>query len=601
MEMRCSRVALSLLLAVLGCAVIALNPADGRRGVAADIGPAPSSSLGLEGVPDESNGAYDWGQDEYGYVHTSPQSETGEGQQEDDWTATDQGEYTGDDASEQAYDFEDEYGDDDYLYTDDTAADPKEYVYNDDEDPDDQTADDEQVDDESDNEVGDQMDDEYDDEVDDQQDDVYDDGMNEDDGDFSGDYSNDEADDEYFTTPGGGLDVQRDDDPDGDIHDTDDEVIYDEYDDEMDDQIDDETSDQVDDGMDDETNDGTEDEIDEEVYDEMNGEVNDNADDSDEEMDDQTADEGEGYSYQYAYPDEQYGYSETAEKDCQPIIEPADETEAGQSDYSYDDEYGYTDDYYDDWTETANEAEGAWTADDQEAAETDVQSNPTECDYGQYECWDGESSDVSDEDLDAESTDCEYDEPFDFYGECYNVEPLPATGKQGLELFAWQPADLLLSTDRDLLQSLERLCEEPSGVRRAELNEYIESLGMEAIDFATRFEDATGTEVLGLVDDLPGCAAFLGSFRLLEKGELDVEEAIGVLRKSLAGLSRQWIEGVSEITSHAFDVTPEDQFRTTSGRPLFGTVISLAAESLDDLGGAICRLSRRLDELKWRF
>jgi len=558
--MRCSRVALSLLLAVLGCAVIALTPADGRRGVAADIGPAPPAYIGLDEEPDDANGAYDWGENEYGYVYTRPESEFGEQRQEDDWTAPDQDEYASDDAPEHAYDFEDEYTNDDYRYTDGTTADRNEYVYNEDEYI-----------------YGQQSESANGEEV-------YDDGL----------------DDQFFNSPSGGLDVQRDDDADRDIDNTDDEVVYDEYDDGMDEDIDDQMDDdEIDDEMDDETDGEVNDEIDNEVYDEMNGEMDDGQMDDGEMDDGEMDDENEGYSYEYAYPEEQYGYSEGAEECFEQIVESADEAKAMQPDYSYDGEFGYTGG---DWAETASEAEGDWTADDRDATVTGIDDGPTECDYGQYECWDDESAEVSDEKPDAESTECEYDEPFDFYGECYNVEPLPAVAKRGLELFAWQPADLLLSTDREVLQSLERLCEEPSGVRRATLNEYIECLGMEAIDFTTRFEDATGTAVLGLADDLPGCAALLASFRLLEKGELNVEEAVDVLRKSLAGLSQEWIEGVSEITAHAFDDSPENQAQATSaGRPLFGTVISLAAESLDDLGGAICKLSRRLGELKGRF
>ena len=185
------------------------------------------------------------------------------------------------------------------------------------------------------------------------------------------------------------------------------------------------------------------------------------------------------------------------------------------------------------------------------------------------------------------------------------------TARSGLELFAWHPADLLIPPDQEILRTLETLCEEPSGVRRATFNDYLEGLGMEAIDFASRFEDITGVEVLGLADDLPGAAAFLGSFRLVEQGELGMDEAVDLLEQSLERLSVEWIEGVNEITADAFDnwdgqpASLEDDetadwYDTTSAKnPVVNVMVSLAARSLGGVGGAIWSISRRLSDLPW--
>jgi len=183
--------------------------------------------------------------------------------------------------------------------------------------------------------------------------------------------------------------------------------------------------------------------------------------------------------------------------------------------------------------------------------------------------------------------------------------------ESGLELFAWQPTDLLLSADQEVLRMLETLCEEPSGVRRATLNDYLEALGWEAIDFASRFEDVTGIEVLGLADDLPGAAAFFGVLRLMEQGELGMDEAVDLLRRSLGSLSIDWIEGVGQITADAYENwnsqptatetdTPDWSDTTSATNPVVDVMVSLAARSLAGLGGAISSASRKFSELDWQ-
>ncbi len=183
-----------------------------------------------------------------------------------------------------------------------------------------------------------------------------------------------------------------------------------------------------------------------------------------------------------------------------------------------------------------------------------------------------------------------------------------------LELYAWLPGELLTSSDQDLLRSLARLCDDPSGVRRAVLNDHLESLGSEAIEFATQFEDATGVEVLGLADDLPGAAALLGCFRLMEQGELGMDESADLLRRALPNISEEWSKDVAEMTDESADSEPwsweeadEDpdmaaqsaDYRFALRQPLLGAVVTVTARSLVDWGGAFRLVTERVAGLQW--
>ena len=137
-------------------------------------------------------------------------------------------------------------------------------------------------------------------------------------------------------------------------------------------------------------------------------------------------------------------------------------------------------------------------------------------------------------------------------------ESISLPQESGLELFAWNPTDLLVGDDQRLLRQLERLCEAPSAARQAVLDGYIDSRGMEAIAFARRFEDATAIEMDSLADDLPGVAAFLASYRLVEQGELGMDEAVEVARRSLRSMPSEWIAGVRGIATRPEEIcTPQ--------------------------------------------
>lgn len=193
-------------------------------------------------------------------------------------------------------------------------------------------------------------------------------------------------------------------------------------------------------------------------------------------------------------------------------------------------------------------------------------------------------------------------------------QPLQAMESQpaesGLELFAYRPEELLTCSDQDLLRTLAMLCEEPSGVRRATLNDYLETLGMDGVDFASRFEETTGIETLGLADDLPGAAAFLGCFRLMEQGELGIEESVDLLRRSVQQFTRSWIDGVGEITTNAYEsadqaVHAEDAMPAEEPRAqevdtrVVEALWGLAVQSLQEIGDLAEDISDRVSQLSW--
>jgi hypothetical protein len=185
----------------------------------------------------------------------------------------------------------------------------------------------------------------------------------------------------------------------------------------------------------------------------------------------------------------------------------------------------------------------------------------------------------------------------DHYGYEYDV---PAEWKEmkaekeieaDLDLFAWQPSELLHDADCNLIRSIERLSGEPAAVRRACLNEYIEGLGFEAIDFAYRYEDAADADVLTLADDLPGAAAFLASYRLVERGQIGMDDAVGLLNSALSGLSLDWIEGVGRLA------VPEKTL--SASHPVVNAMAAAATHSIAGVRDLVTAVSERLADLPW--
>ena len=285
--------------------------------------------------------------------------------------------------------------------------------------------------------------------------------------------------------------------------------------------------------------------------------------------------------YSEAYPEEEHAYPEPEARDVAQE-EPESSCDA--------DEFGY--DCYDARMDPSEEL-----AQDDYWTEYGYEYSYPETKYG--------SAGATEEESDIESRlEGEPGEPTYAMEECPE-EDLPC----GVELFAWHPEELLSHQDQEILKTLERLSEDPSGVRRATLNEYLEELGSDAVEFAGRFEDFSGIDVLGLADDLPGTAAFLASFRLLQRGELGIDETVDVLRHSLDNLSLKWIEGVREITADAFEDwdagidQSEDESAdwldvTFTARPIVVAMVSIANRSISGAKSAITTVSAQLSDME---
>ena len=224
-----------------------------------------------------------------------------------------------------------------------------------------------------------------------------------------------------------------------------------------------------------------------------------------------------------------------------------------------------------------------------------------------------------------ETTRYDYADPYAYYGEAFEggaqqqwqadggadaTAPAEVGEESGIELFGWTPAELLTWSDQQLLRTLETLCEEPASVRRATLNDYLTSLGTEALEFASQFEDTTGIEVAGLAEDLPGAAALLATYRLIERGEVGTSEGVDLLRRSLHDLSPSWIEGVRAMTADAFEnrddpcdlMSAVDASPVSNGdelSPVVSAMISLATNSLAGVGAAVLDFSQAVVGVDW--
>jgi hypothetical protein len=187
----------------------------------------------------------------------------------------------------------------------------------------------------------------------------------------------------------------------------------------------------------------------------------------------------------------------------------------------------------------------------------------------------------------------------------------PGAMDERIDLFTWLPGDLLLRQDEGILKILATQRDDPSGVRRATLNDYLEGLGVDAIDFTAQFENLSGIEVLGLADDVAGAAALLASFRLYDQGEVGMDEAVDVLRHALENLSNEWIEAVDEMTVEAYaepasgsvdtdsndGETSEWSDVSCSNNPVLGAVVSLAARSCGTVTSVIRIVSTQLAQI----
>jgi hypothetical protein len=190
------------------------------------------------------------------------------------------------------------------------------------------------------------------------------------------------------------------------------------------------------------------------------------------------------------------------------------------------------------------------------------------------------------------------------------TESAPATleRESGLELFNRAPADLLTLDDRQLLRALENLSDEPSDVRRSLLSGHFGGLGLDAVAFAERFHETTGMSVNDLADDLPGAAALLASFRLIERGELGMEESVDVLRRTLNNLSCDWVEGVRAIASSPMEDGEEQAVATeeapaptttSNGSTVSDVLRTIFFDSLESLEEVIVTTSQQFTNADW--
>lgn len=316
---------------------------------------------------------------------------------------------------------------------------------------------------------------------------------------------------------------------------------------------------------------------------------------------------------------------------------PAAETESVQSEPqpgSVADRYGYAEYMGEDYLSELEDSSRA-AADPEQQPQVDPENTePMDPENGAPVTPERNASIDSDSREMAFSENYDYAEPYRYYGHDYwretadreengsdsdqtlqieesssMQEPQAQNATEsGIELFAYRPTELLTSSDQDLLRTLSRLFEEPSGVRRAALNDYLETQGTNALDFAARFEDLTGIEFLGLADDLPGVAAFLASYRLLEQSELGVDEASDLLRRSLQRLAPDWIEGVDEITANAQESTSEpvnadgaesDPSMGSVNNQVLKALGTLASQSLRGIGELSNAIPARFSQVAW--
>lgn len=326
----------------------------------------------------------------------------------------------------------------------------------------------------------------------------------------------------------------------------------------------------------------------------------------------QEAVEEEDFSYEFDDYEMYYGYEEESAEltedvtNSEEIAEDATESQdSNWDDYYYGNEYESNYEEYesdsqpiaeematDEATDTEAVAEEAWA--------DEYRYDSYEYDYYDYD-YDMEGADAADAATDdpEDSWDQPYDyrDPMDQYGYEYRdasewtgMEEDEA-GEVALDLFAWQPRELLGVADRSLIQSIELLAGQSASKRRTCLNNYIEALGFEAIDFAYRYEDATDSDVLTLADDLPGAAAFLGCYRLVEQGKVGMDDGVLLLQDALSGLSLDWIEEVGRLA------VPEEM--ASGSHPVVDALVGAANQSIASVTAITAAVSQQLADLPW--
>jgi hypothetical protein len=199
----------------------------------------------------------------------------------------------------------------------------------------------------------------------------------------------------------------------------------------------------------------------------------------------------------------------------------------------------------------------------------------------------------------------DYADPTEHYGCGYDDGEIEGSSSEAsgpaeapraaADLFSRQPSELLEESDWALMRTLESLYREPSAARRARLNDYIESLGFEAIDFAYRFEDSSDSDVLALADDLASVATLLACYRLVERDEICIDDAVGLLQRSLSSVTLDWIEGVGEGAA-----SPAAESRADgSVHPVVGAMVAATNRSIVAAKALAAGIAAELAEMPW--
>jgi len=261
--------------------------------------------------------------------------------------------------------------------------------------------------------------------------------------------------------------------------------------------------------------------------------------------DEYDADEYDAEAYDYEpyddgeydeYDSEAYGYDEYDAYDAE--------------DYGYDyedsEEYDYQGYHY--------EASDESTYDGFEYQGPDTYEAYDVYDY-ESEGYDYESDGYDYQDYEYDDEPCDYNRSDGFGDDSWQSADAETVDSSAMmvrgtwiDLYDWLPGDLLTAEDQDLLADLQQMFEEPAQLRREAWNDYVLELGSEAIELVLRLEETTSWQVLDMADDLPRAAVLLATFRLIEQGELTVEDATALLDRALGNLSEEWVEEVSVIS-----------------------------------------------------
>ncbi len=199
----------------------------------------------------------------------------------------------------------------------------------------------------------------------------------------------------------------------------------------------------------------------------------------------------------------------------------------------------------------------------------------------------------------------DYADPTEHYGCGYDDGEIEGSSSEAsgpaeapraaADLFSRQPSELLEESDWALMRTLESLYREPSAARRARLNDYIESLGFEAIDFAYRFENSSDSDVLALADDLASVATLLACYRLVERDEACIDDAVGLLQRSLSSVTLDWIEAVGQGAA-----SPAAESRADgSVHPVVGAMVAVTNRSIVAAKALAAGVAAELAEMPW--